>query len=143
MPIGKLAEEKREVAFAPGCAPISDHRRKEGAVLICAIGITLALIPDGATDCIWRERRDHRVVKHAWTILVIGPKQSRSRSPIGLLRFECQFLFVPPFARKQDGVRLWPVCIRERHLILNTIEATATGPIKNPDGDQIIACVNK
>jgi len=40
--LGKLHEIEREVAFTPGLAPVSDHRRKERAVLLCATRITFA-----------------------------------------------------------------------------------------------------
>src|ERR1700730_15775976 len=72
LPIGKLHEIEREVAFTPSLAPVSDHRRKKRAVLIGTTGITFALIPDCAADCIRRERCDHRIEKHGWTVWIIG-----------------------------------------------------------------------
>src|SRR5207247_5958566 len=72
LPIRELHEIERKVAFTPSLAPITNHRRKECAILISAPCIALALIPDGAADRIWCERREHSVVKHTRTVLIIG-----------------------------------------------------------------------
>src|SRR3989442_7885159 len=71
LPIRELHEIERKVTFTPSLAPIANHQRKECAILISTPCVAFALIPDDTTDCIWRERRDHRVVKHTRTILII------------------------------------------------------------------------
>src|ERR1700730_16509387 len=69
-PTSELNEIERKLTLVPRRPPITDHRREEGPILISAIGIALALVPDRAANRIRLERRDHRIVENAGTVLI-------------------------------------------------------------------------
>ncbi len=56
---------KRKIALAEQLPPIGDHGREELAVLVGALGIGLALIPDRAGERERSDRRQHTVVQNA------------------------------------------------------------------------------
>ena len=61
--VGEVDPVERKVALAEVRAPCSDHRRETCMIFGGAVGIALALIPEGAAEGVGREGVDHTVVK--------------------------------------------------------------------------------
>ena len=59
----ELNLKEGELALIPIVTPVADHVGEQRPVLISALGVRFALIPDGALDGVGNERRDHAVVK--------------------------------------------------------------------------------
>src|ERR1043165_2628223 len=95
MPVRKLHKVERKL-MPPRTSPVTNHDRKQRAVLISASGVTLALVPDRATNRERHERRNHRVVKHTRIVLITNSNRFRTRTPIRMLRLEREFDFVIP-----------------------------------------------
>ncbi len=67
--VGELDPVEGEVALFPFFAPVFDHEGEEVGVFGGAVGIGLALIPDGAFDAVADEGEEDTVVKIAGAVL--------------------------------------------------------------------------
>ncbi len=61
--VRKLDEQEGEFVLAPGAPPVANHGRESPSVLVGAVDVRLALVPDGATDGNPGQRRDHGIVE--------------------------------------------------------------------------------
>lgn len=67
--VGELNPVEREIALFPFLAPVFDHEGEEVGVFGSAIGVGLALIPDGAFDAVADEGEEDTVVEIAGAVL--------------------------------------------------------------------------
>ncbi len=132
LPVGELHEVEGEVAEVPGRAPVADHGGEEGAVLLGAAGVRLALIPDGAADGVGRERREHRVVEDGGAVLVRRARGLRLARPVYLSGGRRRLLFIKPFAVQRDAAARGRVGGREPHLA--AAEAAAAHAVEDAHG---------
>src|ERR1019366_152355 len=128
---GQADDVEGEIALAEERAPVGDHGWENLAILVAARGGLLALIPDGAAEREWGDRRKHAFVqdgRHHRPVLVSDWQRLR------WTRIDTELCF--PLAGKRNIA-----LIAEREMqIFRLGEKTAIGlGFENANGDYILA----
>ena len=119
-----------EVALLEEIAPVADHGRQHLAVLVAAIGVLFALVPERAGDRQGRQRRQHSVVEHAGhhrPVFITDRQRLRRPRVHGNLGL--------PASRQRDGL------VADGHAqVLRLAHEAAVGQrFQHADGDDVLA----